>query len=117
VTTPRPWDPSQWPRRGCCGACGRTAWEAPSGTWWHDGRPCRARNQSIWRIDDIDIKRAVVFVPAGQPLPEAPSRTRWHMHPAAADDRGIPTAFDVCDTDHTHTVREFLAREAEEGIR
>lgn len=117
MTASRPWDPSQWPRSGCCGACGRPAWEAPSGRWWHDGRPCRARSQDMWLVDDLDIRFAVVFVPAGQPLPEAPSRTRWHMHPATTDERGIPTAFDVCNTDHTNTVREILAREAEEGIR
>lgn len=117
MTAPRPWDPTQWPRPGCCGACGRTAWAAPSGRWWHDGRPCRARSQPMWLVDDVDIKLAVVFVPAGQPLPEAPSRQRWHMHPAETNEHGIPVAFDVCNTDHTNTVREFLAREAEEGIR
>lgn len=68
----------------------------------------------MWRVDDLDVRIAVVFVPAGQPLPEAPSRTRWHMHPAETNNCGIPTAFDVCNTDHTNTVREFLAREAEE---
>ncbi len=115
MTAPRPWDPTQWPRHGCCGACGRTAWEAPSGRWWHDGRPCRARSQSIWRVNDVDIKLAVVFVPKGEPLPDAP--TRWHMHTAETNDRGTPTAFAVCNTDHIHTVREWLAREAEEGIR
>lgn len=115
MTVPRPWNPSQWPRPGCCGACGRAAWETPSGRWWHDGRACRARNQSMWRVDDLDVRLAVVFVPAGEPLPAEP--TRWHMHPAETNDRGIPCAFDVCNTDHTRTVREFLAREAEEGIR
>ena len=69
----------------------------------------------MWSVDDADIKRSLVFVPAGEPLPEAPAR--WHMHPAETNGRGIPTAFDVCNTDHTHTVREWLAREAEEGIR
>ena len=69
----------------------------------------------MWTIDDIDIRLTVVFVPEGEPLPEAP--TRWHMHPAETAERGIPTAFAVCNTDHTHTVREFLAREAEESTR
>lgn len=109
------WDPSQWPRRGCCGACGRTAWEAPSGRWWHDGRACRARSQSVWSIDDVYVKRAVVFVPAGEPLPEGPAK--WHMHPTQTTGDGIPTEFAVCNLSHIHTVREFLAREAEEGIR
>lgn len=111
----RPWDPSQWPRRGCCGACGRTAWEAPSGRWWHDGRACRARSQTMWHIDDLNVRIAVVFVPAGEPLPDAPAR--WHMHPTQTNADGIPTEFGVCNTDHIHAVREFLAREAEEGIR
>lgn len=115
MTASRPWDPSQWPRPGCCGACGRTAWAAPSGRWWHDGRPCLVRSQAMWRVDDVDIKFALVFVPEGEPLPEAPAR--WHMHLAETDERGIPTAFDVCNTDHTNAVREFLAREAEESTR
>lgn len=115
MTEARPWDPSQWPRAGCCGACGRTAWAAPSGRWWHDGRPCRARSQGMWSVDDADIKHALVFVPEGDPLPEAPAR--WHMHPAEMTERGTPVAFGLCKTDHTQTVREFLAREAEEGIR
>jgi len=115
MTAPRPWDPSQWPRAGCCGACGRPAWAAPSGRWWHDGRPCRAVSQTMWSVDDADIKLAAVFVPAGEPLPEAPAR--WHLHPTDRDEHGIPVAYAVCKTDHTHTVREHLAREAEEGIR
>lgn len=69
----------------------------------------------MWLVDDADIKLAAVFVPAGEPLPGAP--VRWHMHPADCDESGIPTAYDVCNLDHTHTVREFLAREAEEGTR
>lgn len=115
MTAPRPWDPTQWPRPGCCGACGRAAWEAPSGRWWHDGRPCQARSQRMWTVDDINIRLTIVFVPEGEPLPAA--ATRWHLHPAETNERGIPVAFDVCNTDHTDTVREFLAREAEEGIR
>lgn len=63
-------------------------------------------------VDDIDIKFALAFVPAGEPLPKAPSC--WHMHPTETNDSGIPTAFDVCNTDHTHTVRQWLAQQAEE---
>lgn len=69
----------------------------------------------MFLVDDIDIRLAVVFVPEGEPLPSAPAR--WHMHPAETNERGIPCAFAVCNTDHTQSVREFLAREAEEGIR
>lgn len=115
MTASQPWDPSQWPRPGCCGACGRTAREAPSGRWWHDGRPCLARTQSIWSVDDIGLKLAVVFVPVGEPLPDAPAR--WHMHPSGEDTNGIPSSYALCNITHTHSVREFLAREAEEGIR
>ncbi len=69
----------------------------------------------MWGVDSLDIRSAVVFVPAGEPLPEGP--TRWHMHPTETNERGAPVAFGLCKTDHTHSVREFLAREAEEGIR
>lgn len=109
------WDPAAWPRQGRCGACGRPAEEIPSGKWWHTRRPCRARAQSIWRVDDVGIKLAVQFVPAGEQMPDEP--TKWHLHPETTDERGIPTSFGVCNTDHTHTVREFLAREAEEANR
>lgn len=104
----------EWPKQGRCGACGRPAVQIPSGKWWHRGRPCRARSQGIWRIDDIGIKLSVVFVPEGEPLPTAPD---WHLHPEGVTAQGIPTAFGVCRFDHMPTVREFLAREAEEGIR
>lgn len=108
------WDPAAWPRRGSCGACGRAAWEAPSRRWWHDGRPCRARSQSIWRVDDVPIKLAVVFVPEGEPLPDGPDG--WHMHPTESNADGVPSEFAVCNINHTHSVREFLARQAEESI-
>ncbi len=67
----------------------------------------------MWSVGDVDIKFALVFVPAGEPLPEAPARR--HMHPAETSECDIPLAFTVCNTDHTHTVREFLARQAEEA--
>jgi hypothetical protein len=69
----------------------------------------------MWHIDDLDVRLAVVFVPAGEPLPTEPAR--WHMRPTQTNEDGIPVEFGVCNTDHTPTVREFLAREAEEGIR
>ncbi|GHH57490.1 hypothetical protein [Lentzea cavernae] len=112
MTISGPWEPSQWPRRGCCGACGRPALEAPSRRWWHDGRPCLARSQSMWTVDSLDVRSALVFVAEGEPLPEGP--TRWHLDPTGTDERGIPSAFDLCRTDHTQTVREWLARQAEE---
>lgn len=109
------WDPSQWPKTGHCGACGRGAEQYPSKNWRHLGRPCLARSQSIWTVDDLDVRLAVVFVPDGEPLPRAP--TRWHMHPTGEDAAGIPNSYALCNIDHTHTVREFLARQAETGIR
>lgn len=108
------WDPAAWPRRGSCGACGRGAEQYPSLKWRHLGRPCLARTQSIWSINDIPLKLAVVFVPEGEPLPEAP--TRWHMHPTSEDADGIPSSYALCNINHTHSVREFLARQAEESI-
>lgn len=69
----------------------------------------------MWSVDDLDVRIAVAFVPAGEPLPDAPAR--WHMHPTQTNADGIPTEFGVCNTDHIHAVREFLAREAEERER
>lgn len=106
---------SVWPRDGRCGACGRAAREFPSRRWEHVSRPCRARSQSMWGIDSIDIKNAVRFVPEGEELPAGPNR--WHWHPNRTDGDGAIAAFDLCRDDHSHTVREFLAREAEEAVR
>jgi hypothetical protein len=65
----------------------------------------------VWRVDDVGIRLAVVFVPAGHPLPTEPDK--WHMHPRKVNADGIPEAFGLCNVDHTHTIREFLAAEAE----
>lgn len=54
----------EWPRKGACGACGRPAIGFPSGRWEHVGVPCRARSQSMWRVDDVSIKQSVRFVAA-----------------------------------------------------
>lgn len=83
-----------WPQPGQCGACARGAHRYPSGRWAHDGRPCRARYQTLWPINDVDIRCAAVFVAAGEPLPTAPDKT-------------------MIDTDPEVTVREWLARDAE----
>lgn len=69
----------------------------------------------MWSVGDVHVKLSARFVPAGEPLPAEP--TKWHMHPETTDERGIPTSFGICRDDHTHTVREFLAREAQEATR
>ncbi len=115
MTAPLAWNAAAWPRPGQCGACGLPAHEAPSGRWWHDGRPCLARTQTIFSVDDVHVKLSVRFVPDGEPLPTEPAR--WRLHPETTDGRGIPTSFGACREDHTHTVREWLAREAQEARR
>jgi len=100
-----------WPRVGSCGACGRPAREFPSGNWEHVGVPCRARSQGIWRIDDIYIKKAVRFVPDGEPLPDEPNK--WHTHESEQAADGFPGALAICNSNHMHSVREYLAAEAE----
>lgn len=100
-----------WPRKGCCGACGRPAREYPSGRWEHVGRPCRARSQTLWRIDSVNIQRACRFVPAGEPLPVEPGEPHWHT--TAVDETGFPIEMGWCTADHMHSVREALARDAE----
>lgn len=107
MTAALAWQAAAWPRPGNCGACGHPARQAPSGRWWHDGRPCRARSQAMWSVDDLGVKGALQFVPAGEPLPAGPAG--WHL------DRDTATSYGVCRADHTPTVREFLAREAEEA--
>ena len=109
MTTNPAWDAAAWPRPGRCGACGLPAHQAPSGRWWHDDRPCRARTQSLWSVDDVGVKAALRFVPEGEPPPTGPGE--WRM------DRTGPASFDVCRDDHTPTVREWLAREAQEATR
>jgi hypothetical protein len=115
VTATAVWDAAAWPRPGSCGACGRPAHEVPSGRWWHDGRPCRARGQTLWSVDDVHVKLAVRFVAESEILPAEPAK--WHLHPETTGEHGIPTSFGICNLDHAHTVRDFLAREAEEGAR
>lgn len=100
-----------WPRKGCCGACGRDAREYPSGRWEHVGRPCRARSQDMWHIDDLFIKRACRFVPEGELLPVEPSEPHWHT--TDVDETGFPIGLGWCTADHMHSVREALALEAE----
>ena len=69
-----------WPEPGRCGACAQPATRYPSGRWSHTGRPCRARTQSTWGVDDAAlVKRLLWFVPDGQPLPEAPDELRAWM--------------------------------------
>jgi hypothetical protein len=98
-----------WPRQGRCGACGRPAREFPSLRWEHVGRPCRLRSQDMWTVDDYLLRGAVRFVPEGEPLPEGPQR--WHLHREGREQVGL------CRISHTHSIREFLARDAEEGVR
>lgn len=101
-----------WPREGVCGACGRPAAQFPSGRWEHRGKPCRARTQSVWRIDDFAVKLAVRFVAAGEPLPTMAGE--WHSHVVEADPAtGIPLALGFCNVDHLCAVRRQLAEEAE----
>jgi hypothetical protein len=100
-----------WPRTGSCGACGRPAREFPSGNWEHVGVPCLARSQGAWRIDDIYIKKACRFVPEGEPLPVEPDK--WHMHETEWTAEGFPIQLAICNSNHMHSVREYLAAEAE----
>lgn len=59
-----------WPQPGRCGACAQPAHRYPSGRWEHAGRPCRARTQTAWGVDDAAFKRELLrFVPDGEPLP------------------------------------------------
>lgn len=100
-----------WPLEGRCGACGRPARQFPSLRWEHVGVPCQARTQSVWRIDDADIKLAVVFVPDGEPLPTEPEKGHWHTVKRLED--GFPAALGWCNADHRVSVREWLVAEAE----
>ena len=102
---------TDWPRQGRCGACGRAARQFPSGRWEHVGVPCRARSQSIWRVDDIDIREAVRFVPEGESLPTGPEG-KWHTHITEVRD-GYPVELGLCRDDHVTSVRAYLAAEAE----
>lgn len=100
-----------WPRPGSCGACGRPARQFPSGNWEHTGVPCQARSQNVWRVNDVDIRLAVQFVPNGEPLPTAPEKGHWHTVERTED--GFPAASGWCNYDHTVSIREWLAAEAE----
>lgn len=100
-----------WPRSGRCGACGRAALDFPSGRWEHVGRPCRARSQTLWGIDSVNILRACVFVADGEQLPAEPDRAHWHT--TRRDETGFPVELGWCTADHMPSVREVLAREAE----
>lgn len=75
-----------WPRPGRCGACAGPALAFPSGRWEHVGRPCRARTQTVWRVDDAAMARGLLrFVPDGQPLPPATDELRaWMRHETGA---------------------------------
>lgn len=111
MTTP---GTTTWPRTGRCGACGRPARAYPSGRWEHDGRPCRARSQTLWRIDDIAIRAAVHFVADGEPLPTEPAKPHWHE--TTHDKHGTPTGLGWCQVDHTPSIRDWLARGAEQEV-
>lgn len=101
-----------WPLQGFCGACGRPARQFPSKRWEHIGVPCRARSQGMWWVDDVDIRAAIVFVPAGEPLPAAPEA--WHSHVIETiPGTHFPAALGFCRVDHAASVRAFLAAEAE----
>lgn len=73
-----------WPERGRCGACAQPAHRWPSGRWGHVGRPCRARTQAVWGVDDAAlVKQLLWFVPDGTELPPASDELRaWLRHPA-----------------------------------
>jgi hypothetical protein len=73
--------------------------------------PCRARSQSMWRVDDGPIKAALRFIPEGEPLPPGPDESHWH--PTEVDQNGIPVEFGWCQGGCVHSVREALAAEAE----
>lgn len=100
-------------RHGRCGACGRPAHEAPSGRWWHEGRPCRARSQSMWSIDDMPVRNACRFIPENEPLP---GQSGWHLHALDRDpESGVPSGYGACTCDPLAAVRARLAAEAETG--
>lgn len=101
-----------WPLQGRCGACGRPAQQFPSLRWEHLDVPCLARSQGFWRVDDVDIKAALVFVPEGEPLPVAPESWHWHVKETIPG-TPVPASVGICNADHSHSVREFLAAEAE----
>lgn len=68
------------PESGRCGACAQPATRYPSGRWGHNGRPCRARTQSVWGVDDAAMLKALLwFVPDGVELPAASSELRAWM--------------------------------------
>ena len=89
---------TSWPRVGRCGACGRAAVEFPSRNWKHVDGPCRARSQTSWTPGDVDIRKACRFIPVGQALPAEPNKVYVH-------------------SESGETVREYLARTAEEANR
>ncbi|TCO64925.1 hypothetical protein [Actinocrispum wychmicini] len=102
-----------WPRTGRCGACGRSALEFPSGRWTHLGRPCRTRYQTMWTVDDVRIRAACRFVADGEPLPTEPDKYLVEQPTG----RVAEFEFGISRANRLETVREFLARQAEAGVR
>lgn len=74
------------PERGRCGACAQPATRYPSGRWGHDGRPCRAKTQTAWGVDDAALVKALLrFVADGQDLPAASAELRkWLRYEGGA---------------------------------
>lgn len=79
-----------FPVPGRCGACAQPAHQFPSGRWGHgelrpDGtvrpiRPCRARTQTVWAVDDAAMVRCTHrFIPDGEPLPAVSNGWRAWM--------------------------------------
>ncbi len=71
----------------CCCPCHRGESVAEL-RWEHDGRPCAARSQSLWRPGNLDITRLCRFVPEGEQLPAADPAGKWA--PTDFDDTGFP---------------------------